>query len=410
MECAIRANPGASDIQFMLNGTAISDPEPNGFLIVNSTLTIRELQPQHRGKYSCSARNLEGRGVSNEVMLDLRYTPICRNRDLKSTIAMAVNETQVLSCTVEAQPLDVSFYWTFNNYELSPDNYTAKGLTSELRFRAGSSQDFGLVSCWAKNEVGLQAQPCLFRITTAAPPQPLRDCQVVNKTMTSLSIECTAGESAGLSQTFFGQYFDSNYGADVRNLSLVSTPMFFIEGLSSGTEYAVRLYAMNAMGVSEGTAIPVSTLSTVNTKLVSGNQELDYDPILAVIVGALLSLFLIVLIVIIICKIKQQDEEKDKREQQLRQNTITGQLADEYGIQNTSADEIPGHKNPDVIPCDRQSFSDSKMDLFIINDIRDDLTSLSNTSIIETVLQQKPKSILVNNGYIPNGTLHRMRK
>ncbi|CAG2110831.1 unnamed protein product [Medioppia subpectinata] len=338
-------------------------------------------------------------------------TPICRNSALKSTVAMTVNETQVLRCSVEAQPLDVSFYWTFNNYELHSDNYTARGLTSELRFRTASAQDFGLVSCWAKNEVGLQAQPCLFHITTALPPQPPRDCSVANRTMTSLTIECTPGDSAGLSQTFFAQHFgaDSGVESDVKNLSASSVPLFFIAGLSSGTEYTVNLYAINAKGMSAPTRMLVSTLSTVNTKLVSGNQELDYDPILAVIVGALLSLILIVLIVIIICKIKQQDEEKDKREQQTQQNTIIGQLSDEYSIvQQTSQDEL-SHKNPDVIPCDLQSFNDSKTDLFIINDMRDDLTSLSNTSIIETVLQQKPKSILVN-GYIPNGTHRKMRQ
>lgn len=44
----------------------------SGVFISNTTLTIRKLRPEHRGKYRCSAQNLEGRGDSNDVMLDLR--------------------------------------------------------------------------------------------------------------------------------------------------------------------------------------------------------------------------------------------------------------------------------------------------------------------------------------------------
>ena len=171
---------------------------------------------------------------------------------------------------VDAQPsLGVSFYWTFNNYELNASYTTTRGLSSDLRFSVRSAQDFGIISCWAKNDVGLQRHPCLFVITTAVPPQPLQSCLVINKTMTSLSIECFAGDSAGLQQTFFAQVFDANYATDlVKNLSVsTTTPLFLINGLSSGTEYLINLFAINSKGVSEPIKLIVSTLSTVNTKL-----------------------------------------------------------------------------------------------------------------------------------------------
>jgi hypothetical protein len=40
--------------------------------IDNSTLFIQNVRPEHRGRYKCSAYNLEGKGESNEVMLDVR--------------------------------------------------------------------------------------------------------------------------------------------------------------------------------------------------------------------------------------------------------------------------------------------------------------------------------------------------
>ncbi|XP_054154397.1 hemicentin-1-like [Oppia nitens] len=401
MDCTIKSNPGATDIQFMFNGSQIIADNTNGVVIANSTLIIHELRPRHRGKYSCSARNLEGRGVSNEVMLDLRYTPICRNPEVRHTIAMAINESQVLRCSVEAQPsTDVSFYWTFNNLEVNSSRYTSSStstrssdgvggndLTSDLQFTVRSADDFGLVSCWSKNEIGLQREPCVYHIITAVPPRPLNGCLVINRTMQSLTIECLPGDSQGLRQTFFGQIVDTVYQTVVKNLSLTTSAVFFIDQLSSGTDYTVNLYALNAKGLSEPKQMFVSTLSTVNTKLVSGHQELDYEPILAIIIGALLSLILIVVIVIIICKIKQQDEEKDKREQQIRQNALSLQTtSQDYQCSSSIVDILstssggtttgggvggtgshlnavtnncyvvddppgPGLKGPDVIPC-----------------------------------------------------------
>lgn len=183
---------------------------------------------------------------------------------------MTVNETQKLRCLVDAQPSNgVSFYWTFNNYELNASYTANRGLSSELTFNVRSARDFGVISCWAKNDIGLQRHPCLFVITTAVPPQPLQACLIINKTMTSLSIECIAGDSAGLQQSFFAQVFDSNYGSNlVKNLSVsTTTPIFLINGLSSGTEYAINLFSINSKGVSEPNKMIVSTLSTVNTKL-----------------------------------------------------------------------------------------------------------------------------------------------
>ena len=172
-----------------------------------------------------------------------------------------------MDCQVDGQPSSgVSFYWTFNNYELNSSLTANHGLSSRLIFTVRSGQDFGVISCWAKNDVGLQRHPCLFVITTALPPQPLRSCRIINRTMTSLTVDCVAGNSAGLQQTFFAQVLGSDQA--VQNIS-VSTPapLFFISGLSSGTEYSINLFAINQKGASEPHKILASTLSTVNTKL-----------------------------------------------------------------------------------------------------------------------------------------------
>jgi len=192
--------------------------------------------------------------------------PVCKNTPIKATFAMALNETLTLRCTVDAQPTSVSFYWTFNNYELS-DNYTTNGLTSELTFATKSNHDFGIVSCLAKNDLGMQHDPCLFVITTAGPPSPLSGCVITNKTMTSIIIDCISGDSGGLDQTFYAQVYDSKYETLLKNISVSTAPLFFVNRLSSETQYVIVLFAINSRGKSSPFTITASTLSMLNTKL-----------------------------------------------------------------------------------------------------------------------------------------------
>ncbi len=179
---------------------------------------------------------------------------------------MGLNESLKLRCNVDAQPTSVSFYWTFNNYELS-NHYTTVGLTSELSFTVKSKLDFGIVSCWAKNDLGMQTNPCLFVITTAGPPSSLTGCVITNKTMTTITIDCISGDSGSLEQTFLAQVYDSNYENLLKNISVSSAPLFFIDRLSSETQYVINVFAINSKGKSLPQKIFASTLSMLNTKL-----------------------------------------------------------------------------------------------------------------------------------------------
>lgn len=63
-------------------------------------------------------------------------------------------------------------------------------------------QDYGSFSCWAKNEIGVQASPCIFQLILAGPPSPVTNCSWTNESESSLVINCSPNYDGGLNQAF----------------------------------------------------------------------------------------------------------------------------------------------------------------------------------------------------------------
>ena len=81
---------------------------------------------------------------------------------------------------------------------------------SELKFLPKSSKDYGSLFCIGENAIGRQEEACvfqvknfpdfwisdfwiLFQIVPTGKPSPLTACQIVNKTLTSLKVQCQEG-------------------------------------------------------------------------------------------------------------------------------------------------------------------------------------------------------------------------
>lgn len=71
-----------------------------------------------------------------------------------------------------ADPSDVTFNWIFNN---SDENFVVPkdkhalidATTSKLEYKLTSNRDYGTLSCWAKNSVGMQKKPCTYYVIGA---------------------------------------------------------------------------------------------------------------------------------------------------------------------------------------------------------------------------------------------------
>ncbi|RWS13039.1 nephrin-like protein, partial [Dinothrombium tinctorium] len=234
IKCDIDANPPVSEIK------------------CNATLVLKVARREHNGNYKCRAVNEQGNGESKETSFSIHYAPICATREnsqsslasqssaasskaksnlLSSSSSLVYNsvpsEKATVQCKVDANPKDVSFYWTFNGTEISSlisnsetvtssssiassksaktanskhqhifERQVDNGLESILYFTPSSVSDFGLLACWAKNIVGSQLEPCLFTLLPANPPQSLQSCLITNQTWDSIFVECSYGDES----------------------------------------------------------------------------------------------------------------------------------------------------------------------------------------------------------------------
>ena len=171
----------------------------------------------------------------------------------------------VILCQVDAEPQDVAFQWTVNNNELL-GSYNSYGLESTLTYVPKTKRDFGVVSCRAKNAVGVQLDPCIFSIVAAGLPSAVSGCLVVNQTSTSILIDCIGGDDGGLQQIFHLELYDSFSLKLITNVSQTNRAEFRLNGLSSGTQYLAVIYSSNLKGRSPSVDLTVPTLALLNRK------------------------------------------------------------------------------------------------------------------------------------------------
>lgn len=108
------------------------------------------------------------------------------------------HETLTLKCEVDASPPADSFHWTFNSsgeptdlparlhssevtyfaYLFFFSNHMVKYMIyffffnlqtgfSRLNYTPASDLDYGTISCWGRNAIGMQKSPCIFQIVAA---------------------------------------------------------------------------------------------------------------------------------------------------------------------------------------------------------------------------------------------------
>lgn len=93
------------------------------------------------------------------------------------------------------------------------------------------------------------------------PPQQVADCKVHNQTATSFTLECVAGNSGGLRQTFHLEVYNTALQMLQVNLTSVDNPpRFELANLPPNTFFELSVYAANAKGRSSSVKLIVQTL------------------------------------------------------------------------------------------------------------------------------------------------------
>ncbi|KAK0095852.1 hypothetical protein PV326_007218, partial [Microctonus aethiopoides] len=196
--------------------------------------------------------------------------PVCKE-DRIVVVGASRGESLNISCRVEADPPVHNFRWKFNNsgetLEVSPQRFTvpmpgdANGI-SVLKYTPATELDYGTLSCWADNEVGSQAKPCLFQIVAAGKPFPVRNCSLANQTYTSVEVKCIAGYDGGLPQRFVLEVYHGDLDSlpnnrPLYNVSSNDAPIFALSSLKAPVDAGVHVavYAVNAKGRSQAVVL-----------------------------------------------------------------------------------------------------------------------------------------------------------
>ncbi|XP_042882471.1 nephrin-like [Penaeus japonicus] len=241
-ECAIEANPKVSLVSWRHNNHVLSHNVSAGVIISNQSLVLQRVVRAWAGLYSCHAHNLVGDGNSNSLRLDVKYAPVC-SPGQTTTYAVARQEDAEVTCTVQANPPQASFQWTFNNtadtIDVPQGRFSSSSVTSVITYTPMTSLDYGTLLCWASNEIGTQREPCVFHIVPAGKPDPPSNCTVVHRTRTSVRIRCLAGNDGGLPQHFLLRA-KVDHGEHTVNVTASSRPTFLAQGYAATTRSDVR--------------------------------------------------------------------------------------------------------------------------------------------------------------------------
>uniref|UniRef100_A0ABD2XEZ8 Ig-like domain-containing protein n=1 Tax=Trichogramma kaykai TaxID=54128 RepID=A0ABD2XEZ8_9HYME len=309
-ECQIKANPPWSKLTWIHNGVVLTHNTSARIIWSNQSLVLQSVTRNSAGLYVCAATNSIQETKSEPLEFRVKYAPVCKE-DRIVVVGASRGESLKIACRVEADPPILSFRWKFNNsgetLEVSTKRFSvepSKGL-SVLTYVPNTELDYGTLSCWAENVVGIQAKPCLFQLVAAGKPFPVRNCSLANQTYTSVEVKCYPGYDGGLPQEFVLEVYHGDLDSLVRlrplyNVTAKNEPFFVLSGLQASVDAGVHVavYAVNAKGRSESVVLGEVTFRDAE-KRTGQDAGMSLSPLLGVLIGALITLGSIVLALIV---------------------------------------------------------------------------------------------------------------
>ncbi|CAH4035797.1 unnamed protein product [Pieris brassicae] len=292
LECTARANPRPSKFFWFKQGIQLEQDTSAGVFVSEQSLVLLNVIRNGSGEYKCAAQNDEGKATSNPVNLQVRYPPACISLKNNQVFVVLEKETVELTCEVNSSPPPKHFVWWFNNskeyMDIDPKYYKSRGSTSTFLYTPSAEEDYGVVSCLAFNTAGLQDEPCSFILAAPTLPTKLQNCSVLNRSVTTLQVECQEGFDGGITQVFHMEVLElpsMNVLSNVTsNISLLVTNL----PERARAHYLLILYASNAKGRSA-----ISTLHTVfsHIRLTESHTPRSLSPRLGffVTIGGLLT-------------------------------------------------------------------------------------------------------------------------
>ncbi|XP_064471652.1 hemicentin-2-like isoform X2 [Ornithodoros turicata] len=352
-ECNIQANPMVSEVGWKFEGRPLYSNIKQGVIVSNQSLVLQKVRKESRGHYQCVAANVEGEGESDRVPLRVHYAPVCKKRQ-NIVYGVARDEEAEISCEVEADPAELSFKWALNNSVETFDvkTFSQNGTMSVATYKPRWKHSYGVLLCWAANNIGTQREPCAFHIIPAAvpwtgPPEPVKNCQVSNQSVTALTVECEPGDHGGLKQTFHLEVYNSVLELLQKNTSSTEGAAFTVRDLSPGTAFILVLYASNSKGRSNSVAIPTNTLPSPERR--TANTDITtVSPVLGVLIGIVGALVLVAIVIVVVMRLRG-DERRTPDESPEKDQNQQCKSTDDLSLTDLNM------KDPSVIPKNSDS-------------------------------------------------------
>ncbi|XP_046444783.1 hemicentin-1-like isoform X3 [Daphnia pulex] len=297
-ECRVNSNPLVQRFVWTHEGQTIRENAAAGVIIVEQSLVIRRVSRSHSGRYSCTAVNTEGSGVSNTVQLRVMFQPVCRPGQ-KILYGVAKHETVVVQCQTDAIPPAHSHRWAFNtslsdvvelqdNQMFQTTSPIEEGAaeadgTSVISYSPQSDRDYGSLICWARNVIGEQREPCVYRIFLGVRPDPPSNCSVLNQTAEAVEVWCRPGFDGGHPQLFQFEIFDTQSAVLLYNKS-GRYPHLRVGNLESGIKLFIQVSAFNQRGRSPLVPLEAYTIKIADKQTVI-METTDWASILGITGG-----------------------------------------------------------------------------------------------------------------------------
>ncbi|XP_045528075.1 uncharacterized protein LOC123716395 isoform X2 [Pieris brassicae] len=359
--CSADASPPAFNFSFYkgFEDHLVRDDPVGGISVEGQKLFLHNLRRHHAARYRCRAWNSEGSGLSEALSLNILSRPECSAGNVVQQIAGAPGGEVRARCSVSAPSArdagPLKFYWTYNGTRdvlpIPVSNVTTMGSSSTAIHGLPSIDDeeLGWLACWARNDIGNQREPCLFRIMPAGYPEPPSNCEIENDI-----IRCEAGHDGGLPQWFVMEALGvkqqeiqrndldsamNDQGISGRGLTETvyktsndATPQFPLDSLSPG-RYTFLIYAVNPRGRSLQPAalhsVPVRTMEdldrpgSLQTMTPSPPQLSPQDNSVPLLVGAVLALVMLTILTTLCVTLVVMCKKKPRRTRDTEQNALT---------------------------------------------------------------------------------------
>ncbi|ETN58204.1 sidestep protein [Anopheles darlingi] len=387
-ECKIQSNPAWRRLSWLHNGLQLPQNSSSTKVVrSNQSLVVQKVTRSSSGSYQCGALNSEGETLSNEIVLNIKYVPLCATDKIVS-IGVSLEETITVSCDIITHPLASKFYWRFENseevLEIEQQRFTNNGTSSQMHYTPTTEQDYGTLSCWGTNEIGTMAEPCMFHLIAAGLPTSVINCSWRNFT-NGLEVLCHPGYDGGLKQSFVLEMASTRHPGQSINFTNTDEPTFTMSsfepirqqlpnGRKAEEDYLkLYVYSFNQKGHSPKVFITDLALPILPIVQTEGGDNPGKSPLLTpILIGLLLTIVLIIIVIIVRIYLKskrlKQNINKEKRYTEESKNTLL--LVDLSKDKTTKANKwmnnvgssiktktkietIDDEQDPDLIPYPR---------------------------------------------------------